>query len=321
MTQIANSWQISMQNSVTCSQELLQILELDLAAFKTPRFSCKVPHEFIAKMQKGEPNDPLLRQVLPEISELINAPGFQSKPILEQKFSPIPGLVHKYHNRALLTITGACAVHCRYCFRQNTNYQASNPNKHKERILEYLINSPNINEIILSGGDPLSISDQKLIEWIQLLEQAPNLVRLRIHTRLPVIIPHRITDALVNCLKDSRLVCSIVMHTNHPNELDKNTQSYWQKLNSANIILLNQSVLLKGINDNVAILQQLSQKLIEHKVLPYYLHQLDQVQGSHHFLVEIAQGKRLIQDLAKLESGYLIPKYVQDLNGFAKAIL
>lgn len=316
MTKIANDWQSEIRNSIKNSDELLKILRLKPCAIPA-RFPCKVPKSFISRMEKGNPNDPLLLQVLPSANELLTHDGFSKFPIEEQQCSPIPGLIHKYHGRALLTITGVCAIHCRYCFRQNTDYQNQQPIQHIEKIIAY-IDQNEISEIILSGGDPLSLSNQKLAYWLEKLATANHLKRIRIHTRLPVAIPQRIEQELVNILTKSRLWCTIVMHVNHPNELNDETKQHWFKLTENNIMLWNQSVLLKNVNDNTETLAELSRKLIEHHVVPYYVHLLDQVTGSQNFHVSRKNACKIEQELRNKLPGYMMPRFVIDCGEAAK---
>lgn len=312
MAKISNDWQKEMQNAIHDSHDLLDLLGLKTKALGQPKFSCRVPKTFVKRMEKGNPNDPLLLQVLPRNEELIMAPGYSRAPLFEERVSPIPGLIHKYHGRALLTITGACGVHCRYCFRQNTEYGKQLPQKNIERYLEYFRERPEITEVILSGGDPLSLSDEKLMFWLNKLSELPNIKRLRVHTRLPVVIPQRITESLVTGLDSLKVSISIVFHINHPNELDEETLIYFSPLVKTKIMLWNQSVLLKNINDDVDILYKLSTKLIDHNIAPYYLHFLDRVYGSEHFSVTREEAIAIHHELKKISPGYMVPRLVED---------
>lgn len=318
MIPIANDWQYQVRNAVKDSYHLLELLELPLTALRQPKFPCKVPLSFVGRMQKGNPKDPLLLQVLPSVSELINAPGFIPEPIQEKVYSPIPGLIHKYHGRALLTITGSCAVHCRYCFRQNVNYHAQNPYRHQKEIVKY-IDDNNISEIILSGGDPLSLNNDKLRQWINALENSKSLLRLRVHSRLPVVIPQRIDKELASILKPGKLWCTVVLHVNHPNELNQETKRYFEVLSSNNIMLWNQSVLLKHVNDDAKTLAELSEKLIAQNIIPYYVHLLDKVTGSLDFQVGKELACSIESELRRILPGYLLPRFVIDDGSQSKS--
>ncbi|MGY0398651.1 MAG: EF-P beta-lysylation protein EpmB [Ostreibacterium sp.] len=309
-----SAWQRILADSYTQPQALLNDLGLpDYDVSANSLFSTRVPKPFVAKMQHGNPNDPLLLQVLPQAKEFENIIGFSTDPLAEQQFNPLPGLLHKYPSRVLLTLRGACAINCRYCFRRHFNYVDNRINdKALERILDYIKQYPKINEIVLSGGDPLMAKDKLLRRLIERFATIPQLKRLRFHTRLPVVIPERITDELAEMLAKTHLQTIVVVHSNHPNEIDNNFAYHVEKLSTSGTQVLNQSVLLKGINDSAEILAQLSEKLYEVRVLPYYLFLLDKVSGTAHFEVDETTAKQLIQEVAGLLPGYLVPKLARE---------
>lgn len=278
------NWQSQLSDLITNPQELLQQLKLSPeqllsgAILASEQFKLRVPRAFVGKMQTGNPLDPLLLQVLPHHLELEEHPGFVTDPLGEEQANQQPGVLHKYKSRFLLTLTGACAVHCRYCFRRHFPYQENLPkNEDWENIKSYLLSQPDINEVILSGGDPLTLSNRKLKLWIERLETLTQLKFLRIHSRVPIVIPSRIDDELTSMLKNSRLRIILVVHSNHASELDDYTCSKLNQLVQQQITVFNQAVLLKGVNDTAPVLVDLSYRLFEAGVMPYYLHVLDKV--------------------------------------------
>ncbi|WP_448944810.1 EF-P beta-lysylation protein EpmB, partial [Klebsiella michiganensis] len=278
-------WLTQLADVVTSPDELLHLLNVDadanlLAGRDAKRlFALRVPRAFIARMEPGNPNDPLLRQVITSKEEFINAPGFSTDP-LEEQHSVVPGLLHKYSNRALLLVKGGCAVNCRYCFRRHFPYAENQGNKRNwQQALEYISAHPQLDEIIFSGGDPLMAKDHELDWLLTQLESIPHIKRLRIHSRLPIVIPARITDTLVARIAASSLQVLLVNHVNHANEIDAAFRTSMRKLRMAGVTLLNQSVLLRGVNDNANTLADLSNALFDAGVMPYYLHVLDKVQG------------------------------------------
>ena len=314
----AGSWQRILAEAVTDVHELLGLLGLagqaDALLTGLPDFPLRVPRPFLARMRKGDPHDPLLLQVLPRRAELHPAPGFTPDPLQEGTFMASPGLLQKYHGRALLTLTGACAVHCRYCFRRHFPYADANPVRtHLDTTLQRLRQDPSITEVILSGGDPLSLSDERLAELCEHIGAIAHVQRLRIHTRLPVVIPERIDDSLAGWLTAMPLDTVVVLHVNHPNELDGELPSRLQWLRRATgATLLNQSVLLRDVNDDAGVLADLSERLFAAGVLPYYLHQLDRVQGAAHFEVPDRDARHLHEALRARLPGYLVPRLVRD---------
>ena len=313
------TWQAELSQAFTNPLELLDFLALShtpLAqqVLQRPQFSLLVPRHYAAQMQPGNPADPLLRQVLPLAAEQQFFPEFSHDPVGDQKAEKATGLLHKYHGRGLLITTGACAIHCRYCFRQYYTY-SRHIFTQLPKIIENLQADTSINEIILSGGDPLLLADARLAQLIRQLAQIPHLERLRIHSRLPVVLPSRITEDLVHHLTATRLQTVMVIHANHINELDTTVQQVLQRFTQAGVILLNQSVLLRGVNDNVTDLKALSEKLFSYHVLPYYLHCLDRVQGAAHFEVNEIEAIQLVKQLREQLPGYLVPKLVREVAG------
>ena len=262
-------------------------------------------------MRKNDPQDPLLLQVAPLKAEQKIVPGFTEDPLLESEINPVPGLLQRYAKRVLLTVTGACPVHCRFCFRRHFPYEDNNPLKsHLEKVLAYIADDTTLEEVILSGGDPLLIHDELLHNLIQRLMQIKHLQRLRIHTRVPIFLPSRINATFLAVLKSCTLPIIFVIHCNHPQELDAEVKECLQKLRQVGIVL-NQAVLLAKINDSADILADLNKKLFAAGVLPYYLHSLDPVAGAAHFAVPEERGKAIMQQLAAELPGYLVPKYVK----------
>ena len=314
-------WLQQLADVVTEPNELLQILALDqhaeLAQGADARrlFALRVPRAFIARMKKGDEQDPLLLQVLTSRQEFIDAPGYSTDPLDEQN-NVVPGLLHKYKNRALLLVKGGCAVNCRYCFRRHFPYQDNQGNKRNwQAALEYIAAHPELDEIIFSGGDPLMAKDHELAWLVAELEKIPHLRRLRIHSRLPVVIPARITDVLCQLLGETRLQVLLVTHINHAQEIDDALRNAMHKLKRAGVTLLNQSVLLRGVNDNAQTLATLSNALFDAGILPYYLHVLDKVQGAAHFFVSDEEARALMRNLLPLVSGYLVPKLAREIGG------
>jgi EF-P beta-lysylation protein EpmB len=267
-------------------------------------------------MQPGNPADPLLRQVLPLAEELAEVPGYTADPVGDLDAKAGTGLLHKYHGRALLITTGACAVHCRYCFRRHFPYSEEQAGRDQwAGVLADLAGRADIDEVILSGGDPLSLSDQRLQPLIEGLDRIGHLRRLRIHTRLPIVLPDRLTAELATMLAASRLTVSMVLHANHPNELTGTLGDALGPLRQSGITLLNQAVLLAGVNDEVDTLARLSEALFDLGILPYYLHQLDPVSGAAHFQVADETARLLHKALRDRLPGYLLPRLVCEKPG------
>lgn len=316
-------WVRSLSEAVSSVGELLGILGLEAsqvdASLEAHRdFPLRVPRSFVARMRPGDPRDPLLLQVLPSGAELAAPPGYGRDPLRETEgpVSPTPGLLHKYRGRVLFVTTGACAVHCRYCFRRHFPYSEHRTwDEGWRRALAYVAAEPSIEEVILSGGDPLSVADDKLARLASELAGIPHLERLRVHTRLPIVLPERVDDALLAWMTGSRLTPVMVVHANHAREIDGEVARALGRLRRAGVALLNQAVLLAGINDDVEALAELGEALFDCGVLPYYLHLLDPVAGAAHFEVGESRARRLVAELMARTSGYLVPRLVREVPG------
>lgn len=319
--QQAPHWQHELRDAFSRPADLLEFLQLDpalpvLRYDELKHFPLRVPRGFAQRMRKQDPNDPLFLQVWPSEREAEDAPGFELDAVGDLHKLKSGGLIHKYHGRALVVATGACAVHCRYCFRRHFPYSdALAARDHWHEVLEQLRADPSIEEVILSGGDPLSLSDDKLADFSQALEDIPHLRRLRLHTRQPIVLPSRVDERLLDWLASSRLTKVIVLHVNHANELDHEVKIALDRLRNLGISLLNQAVLLKNINDSVETLVQLSEKLIDFGVVPYYLHLLDRVKSAAHFEVQEREGLMLMRELSSRLPGYLLPRLAREEAG------
>lgn len=316
------NWQSQLSDLITDPFELLDQLEicsdalLSGAILASKSFKLRVPRAFVGKMRKGDPLDPLLLQVLPHHLELEEHPEFVTDPLGEEAANQLPGVLHKYQSRFLLTLTGACAVHCRYCFRRHFPYQENLPKQDDwPQIKAYIEQNPHINEVILSGGDPLTLSNRKLKLWIERLESLQQVKILRIHSRVPVVIPQRLDTELLEILKSTRLRIIVVIHANHAAELNDQTCAYLEKLSQHGITALNQAVLLKGVNDDAQTLIELSQRLFDARVMPYYLHVLDKVKGAQHFDLSGSKIDEIYHDILAGLPGYLVPKLVREIAG------
>lgn len=314
-------WLSQLGDVITDPDELLRLLKIDadenlIAGGEARRlFALRVPRAFAARMEKGNPDDPLLRQVLTSQQEFITAPGFSTDP-LEEQHSVVPGLLHKYRNRALLLVKGGCAVNCRYCFRRHFPYAENQGNKRNwQAALDYIAERPELDEIIFSGGDPLMAKDSELSWLMNALEAIPHIKRLRIHSRLPIVIPARITDELAQRFASSSLQLILVNHINHAQEIDDEFRRAMATLKQSGVTLLNQSVLLRGVNDNAQTLADLSNALFDAGIMPYYLHVLDKVQGAAHFMVSDDEARTIMRDLLTLVSGYMVPKLAREIGG------
>lgn len=314
------SWLEHLANGISDPKILLQHLELPFEPFKQDiearkLFAMRVPMPFVEKMEKGNPKDPLFLQVMSSADEFLQAEGFSKDPLEEQNDkNVVSNILHKYHNRLLFMLKNSCAVNCRYCFRRHFPYNEVKSNKQiwQESLL-YIEQHTELEEIILSGGDPLMAKDEELDWLLTRLEAISHLKTLRIHSRFHVVIPKRITETLCQRLQASRLNIVLVSHINHANEIDDILAEKLADLKRIGVTLLNQSVLLKGINDNAQILKALSDKLFSVGVLPYYLHLLDKVEGASHFWISDEQAFEIYQALQKISSGYLVPKLVREI--------
>lgn len=318
-----SAWQLELKRAIRNAAQLVAVLELPATLVEPARqaargFPLFAPRPYVARMRPGDPADPLLRQVLPLAAELDQPPGFSGDPVGDAAAKSTAGLLQKYTGRALLVTTGACAVHCRYCFRRHYPYsEGPRSIDDWQPTIDLLAADPTIDEVLLSGGDPLTLVDEQLAELARRLAEIPHLRRLRIHTRLPIVIPQRVTSELLDWLCGTRLAPIMVVHANHPQEIDAATAGALTKLVDAGIPVLNQSVLLRDVNDDADSLIELSRRLIDLRVMPYYLHQLDRVQGAAHFEVPISRGLELIEQMRRALPGYAVPRYVQEVAGEA----
>jgi L-lysine 2,3-aminomutase len=313
-------WQQILKENVIDLQSLLDLLEIPmkdrlLLSSEDYGFPLMVPKHFIALMEKGNIQDPLLRQVLPHPEEKKSSLGFSADPLQEKKASLVAGCLHKYSGRVLIITAGRCAINCRYCFRRHFPYENhSLTSENWAHILQYIRNDLTIKEVIFSGGEPFIVSDAKLAEKIRMLEELPQVEIIRFHTRLLVTLPARMSPSFFEWMgQPARVKKVIVLHVNHPNELHPILLPLFHRLKMMGVTLLNQSVLLKGVNDQVDVLEALSRKLFDYGVLPYYLHQLDPITGTQHFLVPLSDGRELYRALKARCQGYLVPKYVVEL--------
>jgi len=314
-------WQHELREVIRDTQELLaktgSVAEPGpVSGTATAAFPLKVPHSYVRRIRPGQAKDPLLRQIMPLAEEDIVHPGYTTDPLGEIGRTATPGLIHKYHGRVLLVTTSVCAIHCRYCFRRHYPYNDNNPAQENwSAALDYIRRDQTIHEVILSGGDPLSLADHKLQSLIEKLEQIPHLRWLRIHTRMPVVMPSRVTGSLLQALTRNRFRQTMVIHANHPHEIEADVLPALQALRDSGIQLLNQSVLLKGVNDDASVLRELSQRLYTHHVLPYYLHLLDPVAGAAHFEVDVTRVAAIMETLRSTLPGYLVPRLVRETAG------
>lgn len=298
--------------------ELLDSLNLDSAEThaQNSEFAFKAPQHLLKQIQTRNAQDPILLQVLPTKHEQLLANGYSQDPVGDLHKNPIPSLIHKYHGRVLLIASPKCDVHCRYCFRRHFPYETQSNRHHWQHALEYIAKDSSIHEVILSGGDPMSLSENILLDLCQKIESIAHIKTLRIHSRTPIVSPQTAAqNQWLDWIKHSRLKCVIVVHCNHSQELTTESEQLFAQYRQANIHLLNQSVLLKKVNDAVDTLETLSHKLFAQGVMPYYLHQLDKVAGAAHFQVEDEFAKHLHEQLRQKLPGYLVPKLVQEIAG------
>jgi len=315
------AWRRELARAITDPADLLDALGLDSSLLPGARravgaFGLRVPLGFVARMTPGDPRDPLLRQVLPLGEELAPTPGFTSDPVGDGRAETVRGLLRKYDGRALLVASGACAINCRYCFRRDFPYGGHTATgDRRAAAVGAIAGDPSVTEVILSGGDPLMLSDERLKALTDDLATLPQLTRFRIHTRLPVVLPERVDDGLSDWLASLPWPVVVVVHANHPREIDDTVASALRRLRDAGATLLNQSVLLKGVNDDAGILARLSETLFAAGVLPYYLHMLDRVTGTAHFEVEERLARQIMAALANRLPGYLVPRLVREIPG------
>ena len=319
-TSTQDDWRQLWRQSITDGRELLGLLGLEHLADRLPAadagFALRVPRGFVARMRRGDARDPLLLQVLPQLAEQEHVPGFIADAVGDLAAREAQGLLHKYQGRALLIASGSCAVNCRYCFRRHFPYGEEMAAAGQwQQALEHIARDTSINELILSGGDPLALATSKLEELTRGLGAIPHITRLRIHTRLPIVLPERIDAPLVDWLQALPLQKVVVVHANHANEFDGSVDAACARVRDAGVTLLNQSVLLRAINDDADALTALSERMFAAGVLPYYLHQLDRVQGAAHFEVTDARAQQLIDAMRNRLPGYLVPKLVREVGG------
>ena len=319
-------WKVELAQSVRTAADLasyvgISLHELTLAEKAVSQFPVFAPRPYLDRIRKGDPSDPLLRQVWPFLREDEPQPGYSTDPLREIDSAKSTGILQKYHGRALVVTTGACAIHCRYCFRRHFPYEQSPKGMNEWRqALESVRNEPTTQELLLSGGDPLTLVDEVLEQWIRELDGIPHLRRLRIHTRLPVVIPSRVTPKLTELLGQTRLQIVVVVHFNHPAEIDDHVEKALFRLRQCGALLLNQAVLLAGVNDDVQVLAELSQRLVGLHVMPYYLNQLDRVLGASHFEVPVERGLAILERLRAVLPGYAVPRYVVETPGAASKL-
>lgn len=332
ITQEADGWQMpdwrrQQADLVTDAGELCALLGLDPAALPDgldagPDFPLRVPRRYLQLIEPGNPADPLLRQILASGRERETVPGYGADPLEEGEHTAVPGLLHKYHGRALLVVTGACAVHCRYCFRRHFPYQSHLSGGRWRAALDWLAGRPDIHEIILSGGDPLTLGNERLAQLLDELATLPHLKRLRIHSRTPVVIPERLDEGLRTLMDSDRWRATLVLHANHPREVSPALAAACRPLARAGVTLLNQAVLLAGVNDDETVLADLSEALFDAGILPYYLHQLDAVAGAAHFAVPDGRARTLHRALRARLPGFLVPRLAREEPGeAAKTVL
>ena len=317
----ATQWQRAWARAIRDPHQLLLRLKLDPELLEGIErghklFRVRVPESYLARIQPGNPRDPLLLQVLPQAAEAQEQPAFVRDPVGDAAAMVAPGLLHKYPHRVLLVTTGACAIHCRYCFRREFPYGAFSGKRDWQPAMDYIRRHREISEVILSGGDPLALPDATLSELQSLLQRIPHLQRLRIHTRLPVVLPERVDDELLSWLGKGRLQQALVLHANHPREYDSPAEEALGRLRDSGVTLLNQSVLLAGVNDDLNVLCELQERGFRAAgILPYYLHVLDRVRGAAHFEVDEVRARQLHAGLRSRLPGYLVPRLVREISG------
>ena len=315
------SWQQSLRNAIRDPVKLASFLQLPedwvrRTFAKIPEFPLFVTREFAGRIRPGDTNDPLLRQIVPIRAEQIHSAEASQDPVGDAQAQRAAGLLQKYQSRVLMIVSGACAIHCRYCFRRHFPYSEQPSSLAQwEPALDAINQDTSLREVILSGGDPLMVVDGQLAQLVERLAAIVHLKRLRLHTRLPIIIPSRVTDAMLAWLTSSRLTPIVVVHINHAAEIDESTAAALRAMKQAGVTLLNQAVLLRGVNDSLASQLALCEELVDLGVLPYYLHQLDRVDGAMHFEVPISEGLTIIEQLRAQLPGYAVPRYVQEVAG------
>lgn len=320
-TQNTTSWSQHLTQAITSLNDLIESLGLPKELITQGQdaqhsFKLLVPRPYLSRMEYGNPNDPLLRQVMPDAAEMLEVAGYNKDPLEEADHNPQKAIVHKYKRRLLVITTGTCAVNCRYCFRRHFPYGDNQLAQAEwQSVIDYLIAHPEVNEVILSGGDPLMMKDALLADKVHQIEALPQIKRLRIHSRLPVVIPARVCDDMLNWINKSRLDIIMVWHINHANEVDEELAQAAFKLKQAGVTLLNQGVLLKGINDSVEAQVNLSEAVFSAGILPYYMFTLDPVEGAAHFDLSVEEAQKLMGKVAAELPGYLVPKLAKEIPG------
>jgi len=312
-----NDWQQALARGFRDLDALLDFCDLPRTALDLAPdspFPLRVTRHYASLIEKGNPRDPLLLQVLPAAHEDDQVPGYGHDPVGDRAAEVAPGLIHKYPGRALLTLTGACAIHCRYCFRRHFPYAASSPDL-DGAAWEYLSRHGDLHELILSGGDPLMWSDTRLARLVERLNRLPHIRLLRIHSRMISVLPERAGEALITLLRGFHGQVVLVHHINHPREIDPVNAEAFRRLDAAGIRQLNQSVLLRQVNDDPEVLAALSFKLFEQGIQPYYLHRLDRVRGAAHFDLPDRTSCELHRQLRERLPGYLLPRLVSEIPG------
>lgn len=322
-TRAAADWQRELARSITDLETLCRALRLDPVAVGASdaaarTFPLRVPRPYLERMEPGRPDDPLLRQILPSEQETRNKAGFDPDPLRETSACRQKGLLQKYPHRVLLAATDACGIHCRYCFRRHRRFSAV---RDLRPALATIADDPHIEEVILSGGDPLMLDDASLKQVFYYIEEIPHVKRVRIHSRLPVVLPQRMTPSLLGLLADCRKPLWVVFHVNHAVEISSEVEKAFLELSRAGVPLLSQTVLLRGVNDRADVLQSLFERLIAMRVVPYYLHQMDRVVGTAHFEVAVEEGKRLIEQLRTRLPGFAVPRYVREVPGVPHKVI
>lgn len=318
-----NDWQSEIRQMIRTPEALLAAVELgeewlDAAQAAAKLFPVRVTPSFVSKMAKGDPNDPLLRQVLPLKEELSSPNDYVTDPLNEAEFNVSTGILHKYHNRILTVTTSACAIHCRYCFRRHFPYSDNNQSRSQwHQTLTYLAHHPEVDEVVLSGGDPLMLTNSALTSLLNEIDQYPQVKRIRFHTRMPIVTPTRVDDELLALLASKAQKIIFVVHSNHANEICNTVRTVARLLNMNSVKLFNQSVLMRGVNDNPEQLRQLSESLFDIGIQPYYLHLMDKVEGAAHFTVPDTEALKIYRQLRASTSGYLVPQLARETAGEA----
>jgi EF-P beta-lysylation protein EpmB len=311
-------WQVELADALSRPADLLARLDLPAtsAVGDGAGFPMRAPAAYVSRMARGDPADPLLRQVLPSAKEAERLDGFSTDPVGDLATLSAPGVLRKYRGRALIIVTGACPIHCRYCFRRHFPYATTQISRERwSAVISHLGADASLREVILSGGDPLSLTDERLAQLVTDIDRLAHLRRLRVHTRMPIVLPARVDDSLLAWVGATRLSVVFVLHCNHPQEIDSETAEAIERLARARVTLLNQAVLLRGVNDDPGVLAALSERLFEVGVLPYYLHQLDRVAGAGHFEVDDERAVALVRELRAWLPGYLVPRLVREERG------